>query len=781
MRVSYIASALATLVSSVSSLGTSCSAALGAGTAAAGDPFWLQTIEHNGLSSYNANPSSYQVFRNVKDFGAVGDGVTDDTDAINAAISAGTRCGQGCQSSTLTPAVVFFPSGTYLVSKPVTLLYYTQLIGDARDPPTILAAAGFTGVTLTAVLDADPYIDGGAGAQFYINQNNFFRSVRNFIIDITRIPATVPAAAIHWQVSQATSLQNIVFQMSTAADTAHQGIWQENGSGGFMGDLVFNGGRYGMWVGNQQFTVRNVTINNAQVAIHAEWNWGWTFQNLNINNCGIGIEMTTGGNEDQQTVGGEAIIDANVVNTPVFVQTSVASNGQLNGAIVLNNVKLDNVPTAVGVAGGAVVLAGTTGTTTIESWGQGNVYTGSSGTGKFVQDNIAKATKAPSFLDSSGKIFGRGRPQYESYALSQIVSVKAEGAKGDGTSDDTAALQAVFDKYAGCKIIFFPAGTYIVTSTLDIPVGSRIVGEAWSTLAGKGAAFQDQNDPTVVFRVGKEGDSGVLEISDMIFTTVGPAGGAIVMEWNVAQSSQGSAGMWDTHLRIGGAVGTGLTVAECPSSGTGGTDGCMAAFLALHLTENSSAYLEGTWVWLSDHDMESPTNPQAQISIFSGRGLLSESKGPVWMIGTGSEHHVQYQYYLNGAENHYMGLIQTETPYYQPAIVPPAPFKVDSAFSDPTDWEGITSAWGLIVKESSNILIFGAGLYSFYDSYTQDCLNTTVCQNQMATIDETSEVQIYHLSTVGSKFQLSINQEPIIAESSNENMFASTLTSWTRS
>lgn len=26
----------------------------------------------------------------------------------------------------------------------------------------------------------------------------------------------------------------------------------ENGSGGFMSDLKFTGGRYGMWVGNQQ-------------------------------------------------------------------------------------------------------------------------------------------------------------------------------------------------------------------------------------------------------------------------------------------------------------------------------------------------------------------------------------------------------------------------------------------------------------------------------------------------------------------------------------------------
>jgi len=44
--------------------------------------------------------------------------------------------------------------------------------------------------------------------------------------------------AIHWQVAQATSLQNLVFNMPTAANTTAVGIYMENGSGGFVSDLV---------------------------------------------------------------------------------------------------------------------------------------------------------------------------------------------------------------------------------------------------------------------------------------------------------------------------------------------------------------------------------------------------------------------------------------------------------------------------------------------------------------------------------------------------------------
>ena len=46
---------------------------------------------------------------------------------------------------------------TSLVSQPIVAWYYTQLIGDARNPPTLLAAANFVGI---AVIDADPYIPG---------------------------------------------------------------------------------------------------------------------------------------------------------------------------------------------------------------------------------------------------------------------------------------------------------------------------------------------------------------------------------------------------------------------------------------------------------------------------------------------------------------------------------------------------------------------------------------------------------------------------------------------
>ena len=41
-------------------------------------------------------------------------------------------------------------------------------------------------------------------------------------------------------------------------------------------------------------------------------------------------------------------------------------------------------------------------------------------------------------------------------------------------------------------------------------------------LAGSGPAFQDQDNPQVVFKVGEEGSQGIIEITDVVFSTVGP-------------------------------------------------------------------------------------------------------------------------------------------------------------------------------------------------------------------------------------------------------------------
>jgi hypothetical protein len=151
-----------------------------------------------------------------------------------------------------------------------------------------------------------------------------------------------------------------------------------------------------------------------------------------------------------------------------------------------------------------------------------------------------------------------------------------------------------------------------------------------------------------------------------------------------------------------------------------------------------------------------------QNSVYVARGLLVESKHPVWLYGTSSEHSIFYQYNFHNAANVFAGMIQTESPYYQPTPPPPAPFQAalgvfpgDPAFAcnrrDPFD--GCDESWALVIRGSSEIFIAGAGLYSWFSTYAQTCIDGQLCQRVLILLDDNFiNVRIQHLITIGAKY-----------------------------
>jgi len=191
----------------------------------------------------------------------------------------------------------------------------------------------------------------------------------------------------------------------------------------------------------------------------------------------------------------------------------------------------------------------------IAAWGQGHSYTPTGPVN--IMGPINPFPRPGSLLEDGGKFYERSKPQYATVPISQFSSVRDGGAKGDGVTDDTAALTAVIAQAAKSgKIVFFDAGTYKVTSTLYIPSGSKIVGESYSNIMGSGSFFSDMSKPQPVIRVGTTHERGSIEWSDMIVSTQGATAGAILIEFNLASSSSAPSGIWDVHARIGGFAGS---------------------------------------------------------------------------------------------------------------------------------------------------------------------------------------------------------------------------------
>lgn len=202
--------------------------------------------------------------------------------------------------------------------------------------PTIKASAEMAGNGQAVVIESDPWTSNGPS---YGPTNVFFRQVRNLIIDTTSVPGTT--WAIHWPSAQATSIQNVIFRLPQTPDSDHTGIYMEEGSGGFLGDLVFYGGQWGAQFGNQQYTTRNLTFVNCQTAIQHIWDWFWVYKDITIVDCGVGINVTG------PTVASAVIMDSLFYNVSIGILSSrsVDSAGEIpgRGTLVMENVIFQNV------------------------------------------------------------------------------------------------------------------------------------------------------------------------------------------------------------------------------------------------------------------------------------------------------------------------------------------------------------------------------------------------------------------------------------------------------
>lgn len=76
------------------------------------------------------------------------------------------------------------------------------------------------------------------------------------------------------------------------------------------------------------------------------------------------------------------------------------------------------------------------------------------------------------------------------------INVKDKGALGDGVADDTTAIQTAIDNSSAGSVIFFPAGTYLISSMIRFRADGRAyVGGGQST--GSAAVIKQKNSANI--------------------------------------------------------------------------------------------------------------------------------------------------------------------------------------------------------------------------------------------------------------------------------------------
>ena len=121
--------------------------------------------------------------------------------------------------------------------------------------------------------------------------------------------------------------------------------------------------------------------------------------------------------------------------------------------------------------------------------------------------------------------------------LDELVSVKAFGAKGDGT-DQTVAIQRAIDQlYINSSTkgteqsraqLYFPAGVYKITSTIFVPPFASIIG------AGKDKTKFDVTNNVIVFQTVNESSTPGTPADDSSSTTLNQARQIVMKDFTVA-------------------------------------------------------------------------------------------------------------------------------------------------------------------------------------------------------------------------------------------------------
>ncbi|KAG6121657.1 hypothetical protein E4U13_004111 [Claviceps humidiphila] len=684
--------------------------------------FWYPEMDHVGASRgyapYADNATLYPVFQSIKP----GDG-----GSIQAAID--SAIGRSRQDEWLAsqPRVVYLPSGTYTVSKTIKMRTDTIIMGDPIQPPVLKPAHDF---------DGDFLINGQDPATGIMGELSFAVGLKNLILDTTSMKANHNFTALYWGVAQVAQLQNIKIQMPPSVKgKGHTGIKLGRGSTLGLADVRIENGQIGIWHGgHQQALYKSIYFYKNAVGMLISGGNTISLLAPTFDTCGAGVQNTEG----SPFVG---IIDARSMNS------GVTFNSTVYPSIVIDNLFKDTDSDIVQLPSGTALGPAKH----VKNFSYGNTVGRDP-----IYGAVNSAPPRSKEAAPGGRIPVLAAPTYADKRAADFINVKdpkqngGHDIKGDGKSDEAASLNKVLQfAVDNNKIAYFPYGDYRVESTLLVPIGSRIVGEAWSTISGAGKFFKNDAKPQPVVQIGKPGDVGIAQIQDMRFTVADVLPGAIIVQFQAAGTKPGDVALWNSFITVGGTRGATALTDSCKDA----SKPCMAAFIGLHFAKDSSAYVENVWNWVADHIAE---GFDGGSSIAAKGGALVESTKGTWLHALGSEHWWLYQLNLRAASNVVVTLLQSETNYEQGDNAkqsPPAPWTADvNGWGDPDfSWCGDDKRCRMgpanYIQGGSDIIFYGSASWVFFSGPGyQKCSGPYECQKYMHYISQTPiNLQAYGL------------------------------------
>jgi len=576
-------------------------------------PFWLCLMFIVGSPCLSSGASFYSsrlndpvaIYLTPENFPVHGDGIGDDSLALQQAIDK--------VASSTGAGVLFIPEGTYRLTKTVYIWPGVRLIGYGDVRPVFTLAEntpGFQEGTEKYMLffsggrgrgrSEGPPRDGGAGT-FYSAMSN---------IDIEIAPGNPAAVAVRFHVAQHCYLSHMDFRLGSA----RAGL---KDIGNEVEDLHFHGGQVGIITKRSApgwpILVIDCTFEGQSEAAISCDEAGLAVVRPHFKNVPTAISIVP--DKPDELWLSDARLE-NITGPALIISNQNNARTQINA----RNIVCRNVPVLAKFRETGKKITGIASAYVVEQFSHGLHITG---LGADRQIKTTFEAREAATLPAPVKSDIPGLPDGATW-----VNVRTLGAKGDGRTDDTAALKKAIAQH---RTLYLPMGWYCVSDTLRLRPNTVLVGLNPSAtvinVPDKTSAFQGQGPPRPVIEAPQGGTN--------IITGIGVYTGAINARAVGVKWMAGADSMIN-DVRFHGGHGTRIPGQTSRFGRMGNRDAWNSQHASLWVTNGGGGTFKDIWT-------PSPyTSSGMEISDTSTSGRI---------YAMSLEHHVSNEMVIRNASN----------------------------------------------------------------------------------------------------------------------------------
>jgi hypothetical protein len=559
---------------------------------------------------------------------ARGDGRVDDSDAIQQAIDSAANKGAG--------GIVFLPSGRYRITRTILIPIAVRVYGVGKTRPVLVLAPNTPGfqkgvANMVIFTGTDTYNIGGVaqpvpsavpapgtpGAKPVrdANSSTFYSVLSN--VDFEVGDGNPAAAGVRMHTAQHSNLSHIDFRMGSGL----AGVYQV---GNYAYDLKFYGGRYGILAEKTspawQFSLLDSRFEGQRDAAIREHEAALTLTNTDIRNTPVGIEIDRGYGD---WLWGKDVRFENVSKAGVII----SNENNVYTQIGFEDISARNVPVFAHFRDSGKNVEGKGRNYQVTEFNHGLKLDRLGEPGRF--DTHYKTAALPATVAAARVM--RALPPAKDWA-----SALSFGAKGDGVTDDTAALQKAIDSH---RVVYLPLGFYAVNDTIRLKPDTVLIGLhpglTRLVLPNGSPLYQGAGTPKALLESAKGGDAIVTGIG---LTTGEINNRAVALLWRAGEHSL----VDDIRIQWGYGAPTDPLKKPDRFDTAAWWD---RQYPSIWVTDGGGGTFTGVW---------SPAG-HAQAGFY-----VTNTKTPGHVYELSAEHHIRNEIVLDGVENWSFYAPQTE-------------------------------------------------------------------------------------------------------------------------